>query len=100
MQHTVITEIGTITEPDKALLLRMWDVDVPAGNRPFQHHRHFNFEIMYVRSGSGSYTTEHQTFAILPGDIFIFSSNEMHCITDVHSQGLQITNLQFSPPLS
>lgn len=97
MQHTVITEIGTITEPDKALLLRMWDVDVPAGNRPFQHHRHFNFEIMYVRSGSGSYTTEHQTFAILPGDIFIFSSNELHCITDVHSQGLQITNLQFSP---
>lgn len=97
MLHAITTETGSITETSGALLLRMWDVAVPAGKRPLQHHRHFSFEIMHVNSGRGIYTTEHGEYDILPGDIFIFSSNEMHCITDVKSEGLQITNLQFSP---
>jgi hypothetical protein len=32
-----------------------------------------------------------------PGDIFIFSSNEYHCITEVGEKGLKLTNLHFEP---
>ena len=52
---------------------------------------------MYVNSGSGTYTTGQAEYPILPGDIFVFSSNEFHSITNVGPDGLKITNLQFNP---
>lgn len=97
MDTTKIMELNKITDQNGTQLLRMWKVQVPAGKRPLQHHRHLNFEIMYVNSGSGTYTTESAEYPILPGDLFVFSSNEFHCITDVGEEGLQITNLHFNP---
>ena len=97
MRQTTINEIGNIIDLNGNQVLRMWNVDIPGGKRPLQHHRHFNFEIMYVNSGSGTYTTESTEYPILPGDVFVFSSNEFHCITNAGKEGLQITNLHFNP---
>ncbi len=99
MKQTKINEIGNIIDKNANQLLRMWQVEVPCGKRPLQHHEHFKFEIMYVNSGNGIYTTSKGTYPILPGDIFVFSSNEFHCITNVGMDGLKITNLQFNPQL-
>ena len=97
MQQTKTREIGLISNPNGGQVLRMWNVCVPAGKRPFQHHRHLNFEIMRVDSGSGVYTTEKREYPICPGDIFVFSCNEVHSITSIGSEGLQITNLHIHP---
>ena len=97
MKTAKINEIGNIIDKNGCQVLRMWRVDVPSGKRPLQHHQHFNFEIMYVNSGSGTYSTTHGDYPILPGDMFIFSSNEFHCITNIENSGLTITNLHFNP---
>lgn len=92
-----VTHIGHITDSHENMLLKMWEVAVPEGRRPLTKHQHLNFEIMMVKSGSGIYTTASGEYPISSGDIFVFSSNEWHYISDVGAEGLCITNIQFAP---
>lgn len=78
-------------------LLKMWQVLVPAGERPFTKHSHTRFEITVVNSGSGEYTTENAVYPMEAGDVFVFSSKEVHQITRAGEEGLSITNLHFEP---
>lgn len=78
-------------------LLKMWSIDVQSGARPFIKHSHSRFEITVVHRGAGEYTTEGTVYPMRPGDVFVFSSNEIHCITEVGDAGLSITNLHFEP---
>ncbi len=93
----MIKETGTIHSHHGQMMLRMWTVDVPPGKRPLQHHSHVQFEMMRVRRGEGVYTTEKKSYPMREGDMFFFGSEEMHCITDVGADGLEILNLQFAP---
>lgn len=93
----MIKDIGSICDSSGHTLLKMWNVKVPAGKRIFQRHHHVNFEISFVCSGSGIYTTKEHTHHMSPGDFFVFSSNEFHCITEVGITGLEMINLQFEP---
>lgn len=97
IKQTITNEIGSIEDTNGTQLVRMWKADVPSGKRPRRHHYHFNFEIMYVNSGSGVYTTSNAEYPMQPGDVFVFSSNEFHLITNIGTEGLQITNLHFNP---
>jgi len=78
-------------------LLRMERVSVAYERRPFGKHSHSYFEITVVNSGSGEFTTERSIYPILAGDVFVFSSNERHCITACGDSGLDITMLHFEP---
>lgn len=78
-------------------LLKMWSIDVDSKIRPYVKHSHTRFEITVVNHGSGEYTTESAVYPMLPGDVFVFSSNEIHCITKIGKEGLSITNLHFEP---
>jgi len=78
-------------------LLKMWNVDITEGSRNFLKHSHTRFEITVVNEGSGEYTTENAVYPMKKGDVFVFSSNEIHCITKVSKDGLSITNLHFEP---
>lgn len=75
----------------------MWTIEIAPGARPIMKHSHSRFEITVVNSGSGQYTTENETFPMSAGDVFVFASNEVHCITNVDEDGLSITNLHFEP---
>lgn len=97
MKAKTVTQIGHITDAHNNTLLKMWEVSVPEGRRPLTKHQHLNFEIMMAKSGNGVYTTASGNHPIASGDVFIFSSNEWHCITEVGKSGLSITNLQFAP---
>lgn len=97
MKAKTVTHIGNITDSHNNTLLKMWEVSVSEGKRPLNRHQHLNFEIMMVTSGGGIYTTASGSYPLLPGDMFVFSSNEWHCITEVGKEGLCITNLQFTP---
>ena len=89
--------IGELILQSGKPLLKMWSIDVASGARPFVKHSHSRFEITVVNSGVGEYTTEKAVYPMCPGDIFVFSSNEVHCITHCGKEGLSITNLHFEP---
>lgn len=97
MNQKTVNPIGNITNEYNHILLNMWSVAISSGKRPLTKHQHLNFEIMMVDSGSGTYTTNTGEYSIAEGDVFIFSSNEQHCISAVGNDGLCITNLQFDP---
>ena len=89
--------IGELILENKKPLLKMWSINVAPGSRPFIKHSHSRFEITVVNSGSGEYTTEKASYPMVAGDVFVFASNEVHCITNVSEKGLSITNLHFEP---
>ena len=89
--------IGSIKDLSGNTLLKMWNAEIPSGKLLFQHHSHICFEITVVDFGSGVYTTNKKNYKMSSGDIFVFSSNEYHCITEVGAEGLKLTNLHFEP---
>ena len=86
-----------IYESDAKGVLKMWSVDVPHGKRHYNRHSHNAVEIALVLAGKGEYTTEKKTYPMEKGDVFVFATNEIHCITDVCSEELSVVNLHFRP---
>ncbi len=93
----MIQSIGALHSPGGATLLKMWKVRVPAGKRPLQRHFHTRFEITFILSGGGTYTTDSGEHPMEAGDAFVFAGNEFHCISQVAEEGLTIMNLHFEP---
>ncbi len=64
-------------------------------------HYHTAFEISLILSGKGTYKTQNGYTDIEAGDIFLFSTNEVHCITDIEPTaeggGMEILNMKFAP---
>ena len=78
-------------------LLKLFNVAVKGGDRKFRNHRHVEFELVLIRSGSGIYRTKDKEYTIKAGDVFLFASNEIHCITKVGDEGLGLMNIHFEP---
>lgn len=95
--ESVTHTVGEIFLPDGKSLLKMWEVNVSPGERDFTRHSHLRFEIAAVNSGEGVYRTEGAVYPMREGDVFVFSSNEVHCITGVSGGGMSLTNLHFEP---
>ncbi len=97
----MLTEIGNVTSADGSVLLHMWQVQVPTGERPLRKHSHLCFEITRVVDGYGVYTVGEKVYPMEPGDVFVFGSSEPHCITDAAETNgdrpLTITNLHLEP---
>ena len=92
----MINELGEIGTSG-GVLLKMWEVSVPSGSRPLVRHSHIRFEITLITAGSGIYTVGDKKYAIKPYEIFVFASNEQHCVTEVGKDGLKMINLHFEP---
>ena len=88
--------VGELLLENGTPLLKMWTIDVDLKHRPYVKHSHTRFEITAVNNGRGVYTTENAVYPMEKGDIFVFSSNEIHCITETDGE-LSITNLHFEP---
>lgn len=81
----------------KGFLVKLFNVNVPQGHRIWREHRHSQFEIVLIKDGSGIYSMCGKSYTINKGDVFIFSSNEIHCITQINEGGMQIMNLHIEP---
>ncbi len=62
----------------------------------YRKHNHVSFEISAILDGYGRYEAG-KTYDIATGDVFIFSTNEQHCITDIYGDGMRIINVKFDP---
>lgn len=79
-------------------LLHIFRSHAPARKSFFRSHRHSAFEISLILGGNGKYRTEKRTFDIESGDIFIYHTSELHCITDIYgAEEMSILNIHFEP---
>lgn len=70
------------------------------GRHSFDEHRHIEFEICCVKSGSGVYKTPQASYLMRPNDIFLFRSNEVHWISEIDIfEPMTLVNIHFEPRL-
>ena len=93
----MIQQLGCISQDDR--FLKMWQVQVDPADRLLREHRHINFEIAMILKGEGVYHTTTGVHPMQPGDVFVFSGNEPHCITKIYAGGLTLINLHLNYPL-
>lgn len=91
---------GEYTLADKTgrPVLRAFLSTVPRGRREYREHHHAECELSTILSGSGTYTVRGREYTFRAGDVFLFSGDEVHCLTDI-SDGFVLLNTQFSPQL-
>lgn len=78
--------------------IKMFHSAVPGGRREYRAHHHTECELSVLLSGSGIYTVKGREYAFRAGDIFLFGSNEVHCITDISPDSeFELLNIQFEP---
>ncbi len=90
-------DIGIIKASDGTILLKMWSIFWPESQKALIKHSHIYFEITIVEGGSGVYTVGNIDYPMQKGDIFIFASNELHHITKIGENGLDLLNIHFEP---
>lgn len=89
-------EIGT--EAAAGPRVKLFHSVVPPCRRPYQEHRHTAFELSMVCGGEGIYQAGEKKYPFHRGDLFLFSTNEPHCIVEIFDgPPLDILNLQFEP---
>lgn len=64
--------------------------------RTFREHHHAEFEISLFKKGGGTYRVLDSAYDIADGDVFMFSTDEVHCITEI-SKPMFLMNVQFEP---
>lgn len=69
-----------------------------SGRRSFKEHHHTECELSMFKSGHGIYTVKGNAYEFKSGDIFLFGSNEIHCITEIYSdEPFDLINIHFEP---
>lgn len=66
--------------------------------RPYNVHHHTECEISVFLSGAGTYTVCGKDYSFKEGDVFVFGSNEEHCLTEI-TESMELLNVQFEPYL-
>lgn len=64
--------------------------------RNFSEHHHAELEISLFKHGSGRYDVSGRSYDVSDGDIFLFATNEIHCITEINSD-MMLMNIHFEP---
>lgn len=77
-------------------LLSLFRSALPARANTFEEHHHTAFEITMVIKGSGIYSTKSAALEFNDGDIFFFSTDEFHWITNI-SKDTEFINIHFEP---
>ena len=78
--------------------LRIYDSEVEFREREFFAHRHSDFELSFILSGSGVYRFADRSEPIASGDVFLFGSNKIHCIVSTDGdEPMRLCNVQFEP---
>lgn len=94
----VFKEAFICSGENNKFLLKLYHSTVKSGQRVYREHHHTEFEISVFKSGKGVYTLGKKQYDFQKGDVFVFGSNEVHCITDISAdEPLDLLNIQFEP---
>ena len=64
--------------------------------RAYNAHHHTECELSVFLAGEGVYTVGRRAYPFRAGDVFLFGSNEEHCITEICAP-MELLNVQFEP---
>lgn len=79
-------------------LVKVFHSSVGAGKRAYREHHHTECELSVFKSGKGVYSLSDRTYEFKKGDIFLFGSDEPHCITDIcEGEKFDLINIHFEP---
>lgn len=80
--------------------IRIYESVVSFRRRDFFEHKHSDFEISLILQGSGVYQLQNGVCPFEAGDIFIFGTNRVHCITETAGENTTVLlNVQLEPRL-
>lgn len=85
-----------ITDKEGRPVIISFFSSVPTGKRVYREHHHAECELSVMLSGSGTYTVKNKIYDFSAGDVFFFSGDEEHCITDIRSE-FELLNIHFQP---
>lgn len=78
------------------VVLKAYFSSLKPTRREFRKHHHAECELAMILEGDGVYSTERREYHFCPGSVFLFSTDEVHCITEIHSD-LRLLNIRFMP---
>jgi len=87
-----------LTDASGKELIKLFHSTVPTGKRAYREHYHTQCEIGIFLRGEGIYRVRSTDHPFRAGDIFLFGSDEPHCIIEIHSE-FDLLNVQFEPRL-
>ena len=94
----IFNESTICSGDNNKFLLKLFHATVNPGQRVYREHHHTEFEISVFKSGNGIYTVGKKQYNFQKGDVFMFSSDEIHCITDISAnQPMDLINIHFEP---
>ena len=65
-------------------------------HREYREHHHTECELSVFLEGCGIYKVGNREYTFNKGDVFLFGSNEVHCITDIKEK-IELLNIHFEP---
>ncbi len=77
-------------------LIKSFRSVVSPERREYREHHHTECELSVFLEGSGIYTVGDIRYPFKKGDVFLFGSDEVHCITEI-SEGIELLNIHFEP---
>lgn len=94
----MIAREHSILSADGIPMLKLFTSKKEPFLRKYNKHHHTAFEISLFEKGNGIYRIGKKEYTLNAGDIFIFGSNEEHCITQNNDGGMMIiNNIHFEP---
>ncbi len=85
-----------LTDTAGNAVLKTFHSSVAPIKRGVREHHHTECELSLFLSGKGTYLVKDRSYEFSAGDMFLFGSNEAHCITEVTAE-LDLLNIQFEP---
>lgn len=87
-----------LTDSSQNLLIKTFFSQKHPEKRSYRAHHHAECELSLFLKGSGIYRVKGKSYVFQSGDVFLFSSDEVHCITEINSD-CKLLNIHFAPRL-
>ena len=78
------------------VIIKSYHSSLFAQTREYREHHHTECELSMFISGSGEYAVQGKKYEFSSGDVFLFGSNEAHCITEIY-EDMEVLNIHFEP---
>ena len=97
-EEIMVTNEQKLYDHNDMLILKTYHSNVQASKRYYREHYHTACELSLFFKGHGTYTVGAKEYEFSPGDVFLFGSNEHHCITAIYEE-TEILNVHFEPQI-
>lgn len=76
--------------------IKTFHSSVSPTKRTYNAHHHTECELSVFIGGEGVYSVQNREYPFKPMNVFLFGSNEEHCITEIDKE-IHLLNIQFEP---